>query len=184
VVQEEHEIDRYTIAIADDDELCLVFLRKMLEEYGYNVVTAENGKEIIEKAIKIPPDLFLLDITMSDMDGFETCKVLKSIEDLEAIPVIFVSSLSEPFSKLKGFELGAVDYIDKPFTIEEAVSRVRTHLSLSSKIKELEKMNAAMINREMRVIELKKEVNSLSEKLNTNPPYDVVWSDDTTLDNG
>ena len=175
-------VPKKTILIADDDELYLTMLGHMLEECCYEVRMANNGKQAIEIAEKSPPDLFLLDVHMPGMDGYELCRKLKSSDRLEDIPVIFISGLSEAYNKLKGFEAGAVDYINKPFSLEEVESRVRTHMELSSKIKELERMNTAMINREMRVIELKEEVNQLAEELGRKPPYSVVWETEEELE--
>jgi len=169
------EEPRCSILVADDDPYSLKLLANMLEENGYDVRVVSNGQQVIDSAEELPPDMFMLDVHMQVMDGYETCKKLKLNEKLATIPVIFISGLSEPFNKIRGFELGAVDYINKPFSLDEVRSRVKTHLDLANKLRELEEMNAAMINREMRVIELKEEVNQLAKELGREQPYPAVW---------
>lgn len=169
-----------SIIVADDDPDNLIILSEMLEQDGYVVRAYNNGLQVIESAEKMPPDMFLLDVHMGVLDGYETCLELKRNKNLKDIPIIFISGLSESYNKVRGFELGAVDYINKPFSLAEVKSRVKTHITLGVMIKELREMNAGMINREVRVIELKEEVNKLSKELGRKPPYDAVWEDKIT----
>ena len=171
-----NQLPKYSILVAEDDEFYIQMLKHMLVESGYDVRMVINGQQAIESAKASPPDLILLDVHMQVMDGYEACKNLKLNEELASIPVIFISGLSEPYNKVRGFELGAVDYINKPFSLQEVKIRVKTHLDLSNKLKELEEMNAAMIDREMRVIELKEEVNQLANELGHKLPYPAVWN--------
>ncbi|HOP64873.1 MAG TPA: response regulator [Spirochaetota bacterium] len=120
-----------SILIVDDTPENLELLTGMLKQSGYRVRAALNGKLALQSARNEPPDLILLDITMSDMDGFEVCTILKKDKTLQKIPVIFISALNETLDKLKAFSTGGVDYITKPFQMEEVLARVKTHLQLT-----------------------------------------------------
>lgn len=118
-----------SILIVDDTPANLRLLSGMLSEEGYRVRPVPNGRLALQSASADPPDLILLDINMPEMDGYETCRRLKSDPLLKTIPVIFVSALSETLDKVKAFGVGAVDYITKPFQVEEVLARVETHLT-------------------------------------------------------
>lgn len=163
------------ILIADDNPNNLKVLSETLNSFGYNVSVAINGKAAVESAKVQPPDLILLDVHMPEMDGYEACKALKSDNKTKEIPVIFISSLDEQFNKVKAFEVGAVDYITKPIQIDETRARVDVHMQLNNKMQELDKFNKVMVDREMRIIELKEEINKLSSQLGKNIPYPEVW---------
>ncbi|MCW8854114.1 MAG: response regulator [Gammaproteobacteria bacterium] len=171
------ELPKHSIIVADDDQDILSVLSLMLKEADYDVRTVTNGQQAIDSAKENTPDLFLLDVHMQGMDGYQACEAIKADESLASIPVMFISGLTDPFNKIKGYQLGAVDYINKPFSLPEVLRRVKTHLDLGNKVRELEMMNAAMISREMRVIELKEEVNQLSLELGRDAPYPVVWEE-------
>jgi PAS domain S-box-containing protein len=119
------------ILIVDDTPQNLQLLSKMLTERGYQVRAALNGPRALAAVRAAPPDLILLDIMMPEMDGYEVCNRLKADEHTRAIPVLFISALSETEDKVKGFAAGALDYITKPFQLEEVLARVETHLKLS-----------------------------------------------------
>jgi two-component system, sensor histidine kinase and response regulator len=120
-----------TIMIVDDEPNNLNVLEAMLrEEGGYKVVAFTHGAAALDVAANEPPDLILLDIRMPGMDGFEVCRRLKASKKLAGIPVLFLSALTDPLDKVKGFELGALDYITKPLSEAEVLARVKTHLSL------------------------------------------------------
>jgi DNA-binding response OmpR family regulator len=113
---------RFTILITDDDEQVLDFLKPKLRNAGYNVLTAGNGIEALEKVKIEEPNLLVLDLIMPKMDGFET---LKELRNFSAIPVIVLSGRGADTDKIKGLELGADDYLSKPFNPDELISRIQ-----------------------------------------------------------
>src|SRR5687768_15194517 len=113
----------------------------MLKDRGYKVRPVPGGKLALLSAGRDPPDLILLDINMPEMNGYEVCEHLKADERLKGIPVIFISALSEQLDKVKAFATGGVDYITKPFQMEELHARVKTHLTLRRLQIELEEAN-------------------------------------------
>ncbi len=121
---------RPVILVADDTPANLGVLFELLGQNDYDVMVAEDGESALQRVEHTQPDLILLDVVMPNLDGFETCRRLKSSERTRDIPVIFMTGLTETVDKLKGFALGAVDYITKPFQQEEVLARVRTHLTL------------------------------------------------------
>ncbi|MCP4544814.1 MAG: response regulator [Chloroflexi bacterium] len=118
------------ILIVDDEPANLRLLLNMLIEQGYKVRSAPSGRLALTGAQAVPPDLILLDIRMPDLSGFEVCKQLKANPRTCDIPIIFISALGQVEDKVRAFTLGGVDYITKPFQIEEVLARVRTHLEL------------------------------------------------------
>jgi signal transduction histidine kinase len=119
-----------TILIVDDTPTNLGVVVEFLEENGFRVVVAQDGKEGLQRAAFIKPDLILLDVMMPVMDGFEVCRQLKSNIVTRDISVIFMTALADTASKLDGFKVGGVDYITKPLAIEEMLARVTTHIAL------------------------------------------------------
>lgn len=120
------------ILIVDDIADNLRVLSNTLNEQGYKIRCAKNGVMALKAASKILPDLILLDIKMPDMDGYEVCQKLKTNPLTQDIPVIFLSALDDVLDKVKAFEVGGLDYITKPFQIEEVLVRVKNHLALQS----------------------------------------------------
>lgn len=118
------------ILVVDDEPNNLRFLGNILAQQGYKVQKTVSGKLAINAAIVDPPDLILLDIMMPEMNGYAVCQKLKSIEKTCDIPIIFLSCLSESEDKVKAFELGAVDYITKPFNLEEVLARIKNQLTI------------------------------------------------------
>jgi adenylate cyclase len=118
------------ILIVDDKPDNLRLLSTMLTCYGYHVRKAINGQLALQGAEISPPDLILLDINMPKMNGYQVCEKLKLSEKTKDIPVIFISALDDVMEKVKAFEVGGVDYITKPFQIEEVLARVQNQLSL------------------------------------------------------
>lgn len=133
------------ILIVDDDAQNLVLLGSKMEVDGYEVETARNGLEALKKAGVFHPDLILLDVMMPVMDGYEACRRLKSSEETRYIPVVMLTARSELEDKVMGLELGAEDYIIKPYSLMEVSARVRSLLrmrTLQAKLNETEKMAA------------------------------------------
>jgi diguanylate cyclase (GGDEF)-like protein len=118
--------DQETILIVEDDQFNVALMRELCESAGYRVVEAQDGIQAIEKAVKNPPDLVLLDIMMAGKDGFEVCLDLRSREETEDLPIIIVTALDDMDSKVQGIDLGADDYITKPFRLFELQQRIRT----------------------------------------------------------
>ncbi|MBR1742382.1 MAG: response regulator [Lachnospiraceae bacterium] len=133
--------NRPNILIVDDVSANLVLLSEMIKELGYMprpVISVKAAQNAIEKKL---PDLILLDITMPDISGFEYCAMLKSNVKTREIPIIFISALDSVDDKVKGFQLGAVDYIAKPFEKAELEVRLATHLKMSQMQHEMESYN-------------------------------------------
>ncbi len=123
--------DGFKCLIVDDTVTNILILKKTLLNAGYQVVSAQSGPEGRKLAKEENPDIILLDIMMPEEDGFETIAKLKEDGDTANIPVIFLTALTDIESKLKGFELGAVDFVSKPFNKEEIKARVSLHIKLS-----------------------------------------------------
>jgi sigma-B regulation protein RsbU (phosphoserine phosphatase) len=130
------------ILVVDDTPANLQVLAGMLKDRGYKVRPVPGGKLALLAAQRDPPDLILLDINMPEMNGYEVCDRLKADDRLKGIPVIFISALTEQLDKVKAFATGGVDYITKPFQMEELHARVETHLKLRRLQVELEEANA------------------------------------------
>jgi len=129
------------ILVVDDTPANLQLLTNMLKERGYKTRPVPSGMLALQAAKNDPPDVVLLDINMPAMNGYEVCERLKADEQLKEIPVIFISALNEIMDKVRAFSVGGVDYITKPFQIDEVQARVETHLKLRSLQKELEMHN-------------------------------------------
>jgi len=125
------------ILIVDDVQLNLDLMKDILSDQNYQIATAINGKSAIAKAKAHKFDLILLDVVLPDIDGFEVCSHLKSNPLTQNIPIIFLTAKSEKTSIVRGFQLGAVDYIPKPFSQEELLARVNLHLTLRRTQEEL-----------------------------------------------
>lgn len=160
-----------TILVVDDNPLNVKVLNILLKSAGYQVETELNGLNVIPQVhIKIP-DLILLDIMLPEITGFEICEQLKADPTTASIPIIFTTALANTEDKVKGFSLGAVDYITKPFQKEELLARVNTHLHLQNLIKSLELQNQELRelterneNLEHRVAERTAELQKALEK--------------------
>jgi sigma-B regulation protein RsbU (phosphoserine phosphatase) len=137
-------MENANILIVDDTPANLSLLSQMLSSQGYRVRAANSGPRALESAHTLPPDLILLDIRMPGMNGFEVCEQLKTDSLTSDIPVIFISALNELQDKIHGFKVGGVDYITKPFQLEEVLVRTETHLSLRRLQKQLQDANAKM----------------------------------------
>ena len=132
------------ILVVDDTPANLQVLAGMLKDRGHKVRPAPSGKLALLAARRDPPDLILLDINMPEMNGYEVCEHLKADERLKGIPVIFISALTDQLDKVKAFAVGGVDYLTKPFQMEELHARVETHLKLRRLQVELEDTNGRL----------------------------------------
>lgn len=130
-----------TIMIIDDTIANLEILEKILSPQGYRVLAFTKGEMALQAAWREPPDLILLDITMPEMDGFEVCRRLKDVDVLKDIPVIFISALNDTANKVQAFNQGGMDYVSKPFYVEEVLARIRTHINSRRLQLELKKYN-------------------------------------------
>ena len=130
-----------SILLVDDTPENLRLLSDLLKSRGYRIYAVTNGRLALQSALHTLPDLILLDVNMPVMDGFETCEQLKANPALREIPVIFLSAMSESLDKVKAFSVGAVDYITKPYQIEEVEVRVQTHLENSRLKRALKNQN-------------------------------------------
>ena len=129
--------DRDTVLLVDDDPSFLKTANNALQEF-YAVSVASSGGEAVELTSSgYVPDIVLLDITMPNMDGYETLGKLREIEDMQDVPVIFLTSMTTLESELQGIESGAIDYIKKPFTRELMLARVRRHLENGRRLRQL-----------------------------------------------
>lgn len=137
----EPDFSEYTILIVDDTVYNLDVLSSYLKLYGFKVLVARSGDSALKKVHYARPDLILLDVMMPGMDGFETCARLKNDEISRDIPVIFMTALAETENKVHGFEVGAVDYVTKPFQQEEVLARITAHLRLQDLTRRLKKKN-------------------------------------------
>lgn len=139
-------VKKFKVLVVEDNIVNLKLLSKIVKRAGYNVLSAENGKSAYKLVKQNRPDVILLDIMMPVMDGYETCSKLKNNKNTANIPIIFISAKSEVEDKVKGFELGAVDYITKPFDSVEIIARLKTHLRLQTLRNKLVKKNKQLKN--------------------------------------
>ena len=133
-----------TILIVDDTPANLGLMVSYLEPMGFDVVTAQDGAEALLRAQFVQPDVILLDIMLPGMDGIETCRRMKAIASISAIPVIFMSALTETKKKVEGFAAGGADYVTKPFQIDEVLARITTQLQLRAMHQQLFLQNLAL----------------------------------------
>jgi len=154
-----------TILLVDDVAANLGALSTTLEKSGYRVLTALSGAAALKTAAKARPDLILLDLLMPEMDGLETCRRLKTDPVLNGIPVLFITANGETDSVLHGFAGGGVDYITKPFRVEEVLARVSTHLRVARLTAELLQRNAALQDEINRRVLAELALRTADEKL-------------------
>ncbi|MGL4622625.1 two-component system response regulator [Chroococcidiopsis sp.] len=154
------------ILVVDDTPDNLRILSTALIERGYKVRCAKNGAMALITAKKDPPHLILLDIKMPEMDGYEVCEKLKSDSSTDNIPVIFLSALDDVFDKVKGFAVGGVDYITKPFQIEEVVVRIQHQLALQAAKAEICQLNLELEQKvRQRTIQLEEVINQRDREI-------------------
>jgi two-component system sensor histidine kinase/response regulator len=144
------------VLIVDDKPENLLLLKHILATHGYQVRTATSGARALEAARLEVPDLILLDILMPEMDGYEVCRRLKADDRMRDVPVLFLSALDETKDKVKAFAAGGVDYITKPFQVDEVVVRLQTHLALRDLHRQLQAANARLA-RQLKELEARNE---------------------------
>lgn len=150
-------MNKPTILVVDDTPANLKIIMEMLTKAGFPIRPARNGAIALESVQIELPDLILLDIRMPGLDGYEVCRQLKANEATQHIPIIFLSVLDEPWDKVKGFDLGGVDYITKPVQEAELLARVKTHLQICQLQRNLEEHNQLL---EQRVAERTTELQA------------------------
>lgn len=174
------------ILVVDDTPASLKLLTSLLKVEGYDVRSAISGELAVYSATNNPPELVLLDIRMPEMDGFEVCRRLKAQPETRDIPVIFVSSLSEIDEKVEGFELGAVDFVTKPYQREELLLRVHTHLELQRLRNNLERLVAertASLNNAQKIAHLGSwEIDRVTGELSwSDEMFRIIEIDDSNI---
>jgi len=147
----DHPKEIESLLLVDDNPTNLQVLYQTLETTGCKLLVAKNGETALSIAQKASPDLVLLDIMMPGIDGFEVCRRLKADPATAAIPVIFLSALTDTKDKVQGLQLGAVDYVSKPFQPDEVIARVNTHLTIHRLKREVEKKKDALEN-ELKIV--------------------------------
>lgn len=137
-----NEVDKHhgNVLVVDDTPLNLRLLSEMLGRHGYTVHTARSGHEALQTIAHTQPEVVLLDIKMPEVDGYEVCRQLKAHEDTQDIPVIFISALNDIEDIVRGFEVGGVDYVTKPFKFREVLARIENQLTLARQRQQIEDM--------------------------------------------
>ena len=152
-----------TILIVDDEPANLGVLLESLENADLKVLVATNGELALQTLTHVRPDLILLDVMMPGINGFETCRRLKTSAATSAIPIIFMTALTDPVDEVQGLALGAVDYITKPFQVQIVLARIRTHLTVRQMQQRLEEQNCKL---QQEIAERKRAEDALAEERN------------------
>ncbi len=153
------------ILIVDDTPDNLRLLSSTLTEHGYKVRSVINGAMALMGAQAAPPDLIVLDIKMPDMDGYEVCQRLKENQQICEIPVIFISALDEVFDKVKAFTSGGVDYIQKPFQVEEVLARIENQLTIRRLQLQLQAQNQQLQETQTNLLQALEQERSLKQRI-------------------
>ncbi|MGD1918510.1 MAG: diguanylate cyclase domain-containing protein, partial [Pleurocapsa sp.] len=176
----EHQLSK-KILIVDDTPDNLQLLLLYLKNAGYKILIAQDGKRAIKTAAFYQPDLILLDVMMPGLDGFSTCSHLKNKASTKDIPIIFMTALAETENKIRGFELGAVDYITKPINQDELLARIKTHLSLQDLQQRLvqdmarQKLLLEISDRIRQCLDLKSILTTAAKEIRVFLNCDSVW---------
>ena len=157
----ESKTPKANVMIVDDTRANLRFLAEVLSRYGYVARPIPDGKLALTSAQTVPPDVILLDIMMPGMNGYEVCERLKSDVRTRDIPVIFLSALYQTADKVKAFEVGGVDFITKPFQIDEVIARIETHVTLRNLQRSLKEKNRRLVQE---ISERKRIENALRQQ--------------------
>lgn len=173
----EHNSYRADILAIDDTPENLQLLSQLLTDRNYKVRSVTKGKTAIRAAQAAPPDLILLDINMPEMGGYEVCEHLKQHPTTQAIPVIFISALGETLDKVKAFQVGGVDFVTKPFQVEEVIARIETHLQLCDLRNQLQIQNQQL---QQEIRDRQRAQETFTKAFRASPSPIVI----TTLDEG
>lgn len=194
------DASRYNLLLVDDEPDVLEFISYNLRKEGFNVYSASNGKDAIEMALHVKPQLILLDVMMPGMDGIETCEEIRKLPNLKDVLVAFLTARNEDYSQIAGFEAGGDDYIAKPIKPKVLVSRIKALLKRgnigdfsSENVKEEKPKKNIEIDRERFIIKkngveisLPKKEFELLELLYSRPQkvftreeiFSSIWGDD------
>lgn len=159
------ELKNSTILIIDDNPTNLGLAVDYLEESGFVVLVAQDGESGLKRVKYACPHLILLDVLMPGIDGFETCRLLKADTATKDIPVIFMTALSNTDDKVKGFEVGAVDYVTKPIQREELLARITAHLRIQALTDQLQKQNQQLQQQALELKAAQKAAESAYQEL-------------------
>ena len=151
------------ILIVEDTPANIQAVSAILKEQGFQISVATNGLQALEVLERVRPDLILLDIMMPEMDGFETCRRIKASTAWREIPIIFLTARAETADIVRGFELGAVDYVSKPFNAHELLARVNTHLTLDQLHRENQRLLLNVLPEKI-AEKLKQQVGIIAER--------------------
>jgi PAS domain S-box-containing protein len=169
------------VLVIDDTPENLNLLSQMLTQQGYKVRSVTKGSTGLRGAQAAPPDLILLDVNMPEMNGYEVCQQLKEDERTKDIPVIFISALGDVLDKVKAFAVGGVDYITKPFQVEEVLARIEIHLKLQHLQKQLIDQNT-QLQREMQERKQAEEKFAKAFRASPNPIAIITLPEGRLLD--
>jgi len=156
------------VLVVDDNPTNLGVLTNYLNAYGYKTSIATTGEIAVKRTKYLLPDLILLDVVMPNIDGFETCRRLKADDVTRDIPVIFMTALSNPEDKLRGFEVGGVDYVIKPFHQAEVLARVATHIHLRELTLDLKEQAAELARANAEVRSLNQQLKAENLEVSAN----------------
>jgi two-component system sensor histidine kinase/response regulator len=143
----ESPVGKPSVLIVDDTLADVALLQEHLSNHGLSILVARDGEEAIERAHAALPDLILLDVMLPIVDGFEVCRQLKAHAETRAIPVIFMTSLTDVRDKITAYAVGGVDYVTKPFHVEEVLARVNVHLQLQQEIRIRQRAESVLAER-------------------------------------
>ncbi|MCC0178770.1 response regulator [Waterburya agarophytonicola K14] len=163
------DLKDHNILIVDDNPTNLSVIVDFLESSGLTVLVSQDGESSLKRAKYAKPGIILLDVLMPGIDGYETCSQLKSDPETQDIPVIFMTALSSTEDKLKGFEMGAVDYVTKPIQPAEVLARIKLHLKLRYMTQTLSRQNEVLTAE----IERRKRIQSRLDKINSKLKQEV-----------
>lgn len=138
--------ENYSILIVEDEQLQMERMVFVLKSVGYKTITAQNGAEALNQLENNKVDLILMDITMPIMDGLEACKIINSNDQYKDIPIIFISALDDEDLVILGLELGARDYVTKPFRNQILLARIASHIKLSKASEIIKQKNQELEN--------------------------------------